>query len=132
VIDSAKADVRVLEAGRHALEADLKLEITQKYWQLVTSRQSVQVLEQALKRTDAWVGDVRARVDAGFLPPNDLLSAQARRARESVQLIQSRNAAAMAEIELGRLVGAPPGQPIATLTTVDQPQAGTGEVVNQP
>jgi outer membrane protein len=132
VIDAAKADVRVLEAARHVLEADLKLEIARAYWQLVTSRQSVQVLEQAQQRTEAWVGDVRARVDAGFLPPNDLLSARARRARESVQLIQAKNAAAMAEIELGRLVGAAPGQPIATLTTVDQPQAGVADVTGQP
>ena len=34
----------------------------------------------------------KPRVDAGVLPPNDLLSAQAQRAREAVQLIQARNA----------------------------------------
>jgi outer membrane protein TolC len=70
---------------------------------------------------DAWVGDVRARADAGFLPPNDVLSAQAQRARENVQLIQARHAARLAEIELARLVGVELGQPIEALTPVDRP-----------
>ena len=48
---------------------------------LVTARERVQRARASAERTDAWVGDVRARVDAGFLPPNDLLSAQAQRAR---------------------------------------------------
>ena len=62
-------------------EQDVRLDITRAYWGLVTARESVRVLEQALDRADAYVGDVKSRVDAGVLPPNDLLSAQAQRAR---------------------------------------------------
>ena len=63
------------------------------------------MLERALERADASLGDVRARVDAGVLPPNDVLSAQAQRARQNVRLIQARNDAALAEADLARLVG---------------------------
>src|SRR6185369_15461006 len=121
VINSAKADVRALEADRHTAEGDLRLEITRAYWTLVTARASVHVLEQAQERTDASVGDVKARVDAGFLPPNDLLSAQAQRARQAVQLIQAKNAVSMAELDLARLIGAKPGAPLTLASAVDQP-----------
>ena len=41
VIGSAKADVRALEADRHAAEADVRLQVTRGYWTLVTARASV-------------------------------------------------------------------------------------------
>ena len=132
VINSAKADVRALEADRHAAEADLRLDITRAYWTLVTARASVQVLEQAQERTDASVSDVKARVDAGFLPPNDLLSAQAQRARQAVQLIQAKNAASVAELDLARLIGAKPGEPLTLTSAVDQPLPGAAEIVALP
>ncbi len=90
LVESARADEQATAADLRAGEQDVRLDVTRAYWGLVTARESVKVLEQALDREDAWVRDVRARVDAGVLPPNDLLSAQAQRARESVQLIQRR------------------------------------------
>jgi Outer membrane efflux protein len=101
------------------------------YWGLVTSREQVMVLERALDRTDAYVGDVRSRVAAGVLPPNDLLTAQAQRARQLVRVVQAKNAAASAELDLGRLVGAPIGQPIRTTTSVVDPVAGMAAVAGQ-
>lgn len=123
LVQSAQQEVRATEADRTVAEEDVRLDCARAYWTLVTARASVTVLEQALQRMDAWVGDVRSRVTAGVLPPNDLLSAQAQRARQNVQLIQAKNTAAMAEIDLGRLVGAPVGQPIAATSPVDQPLA---------
>jgi outer membrane protein len=102
------------------------------YWQLVTARENVRVLEAGLQRMDAWVGDVRARVETGLLPPNDLLSAQAERAHENVQLIQARNGAALAEVDLARLVGVDLAQPIVTATPVDQPLAGAAAAMAEP
>ena len=88
------------------------------------------MFEESLARTDAYVGDVKSRVDAGVLPPNDVLSAQAQRARQLVRLIQARNDAALAELDLARLVGAPPGTPITTATAADQPAAGITELAS--
>jgi len=62
-------------------------------------------------------------VDAGLLGPNDLLTAQAQRARQTVQRIQAQNAAALAELDLDRLIGAPPGQALALATAVRDPAA---------
>jgi outer membrane protein TolC len=80
---------------------------------------------------DAWVGDVQARVTAGLLPPNDLLSAQAQRAHQNVQLIQARNAAALSEVDLARLIGVDLGQPIVATTPVDQPLAGAAGALTE-
>ncbi len=127
LVASAQADERAADADRRTTEADVAFETARAYWALALARADVGVLEQALQRADAQLGDVRSRVEAGVLPPNDLQSSQAQRARQFVRLIQVRNVAAFAEAELGRLVGAAPGQAIALATPVDRPtpvQAG--------
>lgn len=102
---SAEADKLAADADVKTAAADVALDVARAYWNLVTAREAVGVVEQGLTRMDAYVADVKARVDAGLLPPNDLLSAQAQRARQSVSLIQAKNAASVAEADLCRLVG---------------------------
>lgn len=105
LVAAATRDRTAAEADARTADADVTLDVTRAYWTFVTARESVRVVEQALARTDAAVADVKARVDTGFLPPNDLLSAQAQRARQAVALIQARNAALAAQADLCRLVG---------------------------
>lgn len=131
-IDSARAGVRATQASTQAASQDLRLQIAQAYWALATARESVRVLDESLQRMEAFVGDVRARVDAGVLGPNDLLTAEAQRARQSVQRIQAQNAAALAEIELDRLVGAPPGQTLVLTTGVRDPFVAAADLSKQP
>lgn len=131
-VESARADRAAIAAEGRAQAQDVRLEVSRAYWTFVTARESVSVIEQALRRTDAWVGDVKTRVDTGVLPPNDLLTAQAQRARHAVQLIQARNAAAFAEADLARLIGHDGRQPILPVTAVDQPTAGAADLAGQP
>ena len=123
LLASAEADRQAAEAGVRTTTADVALETAAAYWALVSAREAVAVRERALARADAGVSEVRARVDAGVLPPNDLLSSQAQRARQNVQLIQARNAAALAEIRLARAIGVPVDQHIDATSAVDQPVA---------
>jgi outer membrane protein len=92
--------------------ADLRLEVTRAFWAIVTAREAVGVLEQAMTWMDTRLADVRARFDAGFVPPNDVLLVEAQRAREQVSLLEARNIAAVSEADLARLVGAPDGASI--------------------
>ena len=131
-IASVVADRRVVEAERDVSAGDLVFEITRAYWTLVTARETVRVVELALQRTGAWVVDVRSRVDAGVLGPNDLLSAEARRSRESVQLIQARNGAEMAQVDLARLAGLDGGAVITTTTSLDVPLPAAVELASRP
>jgi outer membrane protein TolC len=131
-VRSAEREELAVTADREAVEDEVTLDLTRAYWGLVTSRERVAVLEQALARADAVVNDVRARLDAGVVPPNELLSAQAQRARQSVQLIQARRDAVMAEVTLGRLLGLPPDTPITPTTPVSQPTQGAADLIAQP
>ncbi len=105
LIHAASLDRNAAEADTRTAEADVTLDVARAYWTLVTARESTRVVEQGLVRLDAYVSDVKSRFDAGFLPPNDVLSAQAQRARQAVALIQAKNAAAIAEADLSRLIG---------------------------
>jgi len=131
-VNAAKADVDVARADLRNAEADVRLDVLRAYWTLATVRESVRVLVQSLARTDAWVGDVKSRVDAGFLPPNDVLSAQAQRARQQVRLLQVQNEEALAELDLARLIGAPGGTSIRTTSPVDQPLSQAADLAAQP
>jgi outer membrane protein len=105
-VNAAGAEARAAAADRRAAEADVRLAVTSAYWRTVTSQEAVHVRERALARTDAWVADVQARVDVGVAPPNDVQSARAERARQLVQLIDARSAAALAAVDLAQLIGA--------------------------
>jgi OMF family outer membrane factor len=120
-VASAEATRRAVGADSRTVSADLKLEIVAAYYRLLTARERVRVLERALERSDANLETVRARVDSGVLPPNDVLSAEAQRARQNVQLIQARNDAVFGEADLARLVGAEAGRPLVLATAADQP-----------
>ena len=60
-----------------------------------------------MKRIDAQLHDVKARFDAGFLPPNDVLTTETRLASQRTLLIQATNQHDSARAELARLIGAP-------------------------
>jgi outer membrane protein TolC len=128
LVASAQAGRRAAEADRRATSADVTLETVTAYWTVVTARERAGVLERTLARADASLADVRSRVEAGILPPNDALTAEAQRARQRVQLIQAQNDAAVAEAELARLVGAEPGQALVLTTPVARPAPGAAEI----
>ncbi len=71
------------------------------YWALVTARETVRVLEQALATADGSLDDVRARVDAGLLPPNDVSrSLRHSDARSELLLIEARSRVELVSIDL--------------------------------
>jgi outer membrane protein TolC len=128
LVEAAEFERAAAGAETRRTTADLTLQITASYYDVLFARARVDVLVRALERADSSLETVRARVDTGLLPPNEALSAEAQRARQNVQLIQARNDAARAEIQLARLVGAVPGQPISLSTAVDRPVPGVAEI----
>ncbi|MGE0813149.1 MAG: TolC family protein [Vicinamibacterales bacterium] len=97
----ASASGKDLEAAR----LDLRLDVARAYWALVTARETVRVLEQALETADRSLADVRARVDAGFLPPNDVTRSEAQRARSELLLVEARGRVEVVTLDLARLMG---------------------------
>jgi outer membrane protein TolC len=118
---AARAEAEASGQELATARADLRLEVTRAFWAIVTAREAVRVLERAMTWMDARLADVRARFDAGFVPPNDVLLVEAQRAREQVSLIEARNLAAISEADLARLVGAPDATTIEVDATLAPP-----------
>jgi outer membrane protein TolC len=98
------------EASGQDLEnarADLRLETTRAFWALVTAIDSARVVRESVARIESQLKDVRARFDAGFLPPNDVLTLEARVSAQRTLLIAAENQRDSARAELARLIGAP-------------------------
>ncbi|MGE0448564.1 MAG: TolC family protein [Vicinamibacterales bacterium] len=109
-----------------AVSVDTRLDATRAFWTLVVARESSRVVDESFARMAAHVRDVRNQVDAGLLPPNDLLTAQAQEARQRMLSIQARSSADVAEADLARLVGAAPGTAIEADAALEPPGDAAG------
>jgi outer membrane protein TolC len=105
LIRAAEAEARATREDIRTALADLRLETIRAYWALATSIEAERVLQEAVARADATVGDVRARYDAGFIPPNEVSTAEAQRSRQELQLIEARSQRRSVLEELRRLTG---------------------------
>ena len=123
---AAEAEARAAGSDLDAARADLRLEVVHAYWRLATATESVRVLEQAIARAEAHLRDVRSRFDAGFVPPNDVLSVEARRSRQEVQLIEARNLREAAALDLRRLIGVAAETPLELSEPLDGGTAAAG------
>jgi outer membrane protein TolC len=109
---AARAEASAAGADVAAAEADLRLEVARAFWALVTARATVSVLDQSLVRSRAHLNDVRERLTAGLVPPNEVAAAEALESRQRMLSIEAANQRAMTSAELARLIGVDLGQAI--------------------
>ena len=102
---AARAEASAASADVAAAQADLRLEVARAFWALVTARAATGVVDRSLGRSRANVADVRQRLNAGLIPPNEVASAEAQEARQQMLLIETRNQADQSSAELARLIG---------------------------
>ena len=102
---AAQAERGAAAEDVQAARADLRLEITRAFWALVTARESEQVVGRSVGNLDVHLSDLRARLDQGLIPPNEVLTAEAQRSRRRGLLIEASNLRAIAEADLRRLIG---------------------------
>jgi outer membrane protein len=122
---AARREAGAASAELDAVRSDLRLEITRAYWTLVTAIESLDVVNQAVASIQAHLQVVRSQLDAGLIPPNDVLVVEAQESRQRMLSIQARVSRDVVEAELARLVGAPPGtkiQPASPLDRSGQPE----------
>jgi outer membrane protein len=99
--------------------ADLRLEITRAYWALVTATESQRVVDESVRRVDAQLADVRHQLDAGLIPPNDVLTVEAQASHQRMLSVQAHSLRDVAESQLAYLIGAEPGTPIVAASALD-------------
>ena len=109
---AAAAEMNASDFDIQTARADLRLETVRAYWGVATATEAVRVLQESVARADAQVNDARQRLAVGLIPPNEVLSFEAQRSNEQLQLIEARNLDESARIELRRLIGADPETPI--------------------
>jgi outer membrane protein TolC len=102
---AARAEASAAGSDVAAATADLRLEITRAFWALATADETADVLRRSLDAIDAQVSDLHARFGQGLIPPNDVSSADAQRARQRLLAAQAANQRAIAEADLRRLTG---------------------------
>ncbi|MEA2180299.1 MAG: outer membrane protein, partial [Solirubrobacteraceae bacterium] len=102
---AARAEASASAADVAAAAADLRLEVARAFWALVTAGAAERVLEQGVARARANVGDVRERLNAGLIPPNEVASAEAQESRQRMLLIEAHNQRELSSSELARLIG---------------------------
>jgi outer membrane protein len=125
---AARAERTAIGKDLDAARADLKLEITRAYWAAVTAADTEVVLQRSLDAVEAHLADVRARLDQGLVPPNDVSSAAAQASHQRLLAIEATNLRGIALADLARLIGreavtvAPP-PPFAPPAAVKTPVA---------
>jgi outer membrane protein TolC len=93
------SDLRFREAIVQTVAA-----VKQAYWTLKATRANVGVQEQSLALARELARENKVRVDAGHIPPLDLVQAEAEVAQRSENLIRANTAADDAEDALRRLI----------------------------
>ena len=124
---AARAEAAASADDLAAARSDLRLEIARAYWALVTAGESQRVVDESLNRVGAQLQDVRNQLNAGLVPPNDVLSVEAQESRQRMFTIQARTMRDNAEAELARLIGEP-GAAIEPSAAFDPPPPRTGVV----
>jgi outer membrane protein TolC len=109
LIHAAEAERTAIGEDLKAARADLRLEITRAFYAVLTARDTEDVLRRSLEAADAHLHDVRSRFESGLIPPNDVSSAEAQTSHERVLAVEAANLRGVAEADLQRLLGAPPG-----------------------
>jgi outer membrane protein len=128
---AAEAEARAASAEVQVAQADLRLEVTRAFWALVTAEESVRVLEEALERADAHLGDVKAMFETGLIPPSDVFMVESQRSRQRMQLIESQNLRRAVAEDLKRLTGLSPDVDVSPARTAGSTgdQGGSGDLV---
>ncbi len=120
---AAQAEATAAGADLEATRLDLRLEVARAYWALATARDTVRVLEAALATADRSLTDVRNRVEAGLLPPNDVSRSESQRARQELLLIEARGRVESVSVDLRRLIGEAGDAPIEPADALEAPPA---------
>jgi outer membrane protein TolC len=125
---AARTEAAATAADVETLRADLRFEIVRAYWNLVMTKETARVVDEAVNRVDAHLRDVENQRAAGLIPPNEVLSVEAQRSRQRMLSIQAASNREVAEAALARLTGLPPGSRIDPVTP---PQAAPASAAGE-
>jgi outer membrane protein TolC len=102
---AARAERSAIASDVAAARADLRLEITRAYWAAVTAGETEAVVRRSVDAVEAHAKDVRARLEAGLVPPNEVAAADAQASHQRLLALEAGTQRGIAEADLARLTG---------------------------
>jgi outer membrane protein TolC len=133
---AATAEAAAIGRDHESARADLRLEITRAFWAVITARASLNVLNQAVERTEAHRADVQNQLSVGLVPPSDVLTIEAQLAHQRMLSIEAANIVETTSAEFRRLAGLGPDTPFELVADLSAPPApgaiGPGSVQGVP
>ena len=118
---AARIDATVSADELATTRGDLTLEITRAFWTVVTAAEALRVVQESVSQLGAHLRDVRNQLAAGLVPPNDVLTVEAQESRQRMLAVQGAAARDIAEADLARLIGAPPGTGVEPVVPPELP-----------
>jgi len=114
------------EAARLGLTeqiADIELQIRTVYYRALLAQELERIAAAAVEQAEAFLAQERLRRDAGTASDLDVLRAEVSLENLRPQLIEARNSASLATLDLKRLVDLPMNQPVRLTTPLSAPSA---------
>lgn len=111
-IEAAQWRQQAVESDLQSGLANLELDVTVAFWQLVVARQRQTVLTRAIATFEAHLTDARNRLDYGLVATNEVLAVEVERDRAELERLRAAHQAQVAESDLARLLALPLGTTI--------------------
>lgn len=117
----------VVDAARFALReevATIELDVRSAYYQALFAGELVAISADALERARRFYEEEQLRLAAGRASELEVMRAQVELENLRPQMVQARNAADLAELNLKRLTNVPLDQPVRLTTHLEPPPPG--------
>ena len=124
------AGLRIASRYREAAElglqeqlGDIELQVRNAYFQALLAQELERIAQAAVAQADTFLVQERLRQQAGTASDLDVLRAEVSAENLRPQLVQARNAASLATLDLKRLIDLPLAQPVRLTTPLTVPSA---------
>lgn len=104
--------------------AEIELQVRQAYWQARLAQAMEAITAEALIQAELFLADEQLRLRAGRASELEVMRAEVSRDNLRPQVVQARNAAELAMLNLKRLVDLPFDLPVVLATELDAPEGG--------
>lgn len=112
--------------------AEVELQVRSAYYQAQLAQEMEAISEAALEQAELFLEQEQLRLSAGRASELEVMRAEVSRDNLRPQLVQARNAAHLAKLNLKRLIDVPLDQPIALTTPLEPPAATEAAVLPSP
>jgi outer membrane protein len=111
-IEAAEWRQQAVESDSQSGVANLDLEVTVAFWQLVVMRERQAVLARGIAAFEAHLADAHNRQEYGLAAANEVLAVEVERDRAELERLRAAHQAQIAQAELARLLALPLGTTI--------------------